>query len=129
MLSPTDLSDHLIDQPRREHPRQHPDRDLARQPTIRQPPAHRADLRPGPGQVGQVPGHHGRRRRHGLDVVLGAPGGELAPVRAVAPQGVAARAASPSPAFQGVSGTPSSSATGPSSPGVTWAAAGRSLTV
>jgi len=35
LLSPTNLRDHLIDQARRKHPREHPHRHQIRQPTIR----------------------------------------------------------------------------------------------
>ena len=62
----------------------------------RQPAAHRADLRAALGQRREVAGDGWRRCRQRVDVaVLGAPGGELPPVRAVATRSMfAARAAS-----------------------------------
>src|SRR5664279_812775 len=54
----------------------------------REPPAHGADLRPGPGQLGEVAGDRARCRRQRVQPVGGAPAGELGPVRPVAAQRV-----------------------------------------
>ncbi len=58
------------------------------EPDRGQPPAHGADPGAVPGEVGEVAGDRRRPGRQRLQAVLGAPGGELRPVAAVAAQGV-----------------------------------------
>jgi hypothetical protein len=61
---------------------------LVGEPDRRQPPAHRADLRPGAGQLGEIPADRGRPGGQWLQTVAGAPGSELRPVAAVTAQRV-----------------------------------------